>query len=244
MRAHDTRTRSAASAPILTPLLLHSYQKLEKWDNVVHDSGKALELAGDSVKAHYLLATALLHLGRLDEAAGSFQTALSLATSPEVAGYRRSIEQGLYAVHSQRRHDEDAQMAQADEQTRHSLDELLLEAYQIDVAQGDEAAASARHGERTQKVSEIFDRICRARERPAIPEALCCQITFDIMRDPVQTPAGHTYEKEALEQHLQHNGLWDPVTRQPLQRSQIVRNQALESVIKDFLAQNPWAYGT
>ena len=64
------------------------------------------------------------------------------------------------------------------------------------------------------------------------------------MRNPVQTPAGHTYEKEALEQHLQHNGLWDPVTRQPLQRSQIVRNQALESVIKDFLAQNPWAYGT
>ena len=60
----------------------------------------------------------------------------------------------------------------------------------------------------------MYDRIGKTRARPPVPESLCCQITFDIMRDPVQTPAGHTYEREALEQHIQHNGPWDPVTRQ------------------------------
>ena len=32
------------------------------------------------------------------------------------------------------------------------------------------------------------------------------QITFDLMRDPVLTPAGQTYESAALEQHLKHVG--------------------------------------
>jgi hypothetical protein len=40
---------------------------------VLRGAGKALELVGDSVKAHYLLATALSNLGRLDEAEGSFK---------------------------------------------------------------------------------------------------------------------------------------------------------------------------
>ena len=43
-------------------------------DCVVY-AGKALELAGDSVKAHYLLANAHLNLEHLDEAEASFQVA-------------------------------------------------------------------------------------------------------------------------------------------------------------------------
>jgi hypothetical protein len=38
-------------------------------------AGKALQLAGDSVKAHYLLANAQLHLEQLEEAEASFQVA-------------------------------------------------------------------------------------------------------------------------------------------------------------------------
>jgi len=220
------------------------FQKLAKWDGVVQDAGKALELVGDSVKAHYLLATALSNLGRLDEAEGSFKTALSLATSPEVAGYRRSIEQGLFSLYASRKHAEEQDLEQNDEANRRIIDDLLHEAFLLEAQQVDENEASNRHVERTQKVFEMNDRICKTRARQAIPEALCCQITFDIMRDPVLTPAGHTYEREALEEHIRHNGLWDPVTRQPLQRSQIIKNLALQSIIQDFLVRNPWAYGS
>jgi hypothetical protein len=31
------------------------------------------------------------------------------------------------------------------------------------------------------------------RARPAVPEALCCQITFELMGEPVRTPSGQTY---------------------------------------------------
>lgn len=44
------------------------------------DAGKALEVAGDSVKAHYLLANALLNLQRLDEAEASFQVCRARGT--------------------------------------------------------------------------------------------------------------------------------------------------------------------
>lgn len=43
------------------------------WFCFMLDAGKALEVAGDSVKAHYLLANALLNLQRLNEAEASFQ---------------------------------------------------------------------------------------------------------------------------------------------------------------------------
>jgi hypothetical protein len=37
--------------------------------------------------------------------------------------------------------------------------------------------------------------------------------------------------------------MWDPVTRQPLGRHQLVENKSLKEVIKDFLRKNPWAFG-
>lgn len=35
-----------------------------------------------------------------------------------------------------------------------------------------------------------------------VPDHLCCPITMDILRDPVITPAGITYERSVLLQHL------------------------------------------
>ena len=156
-------------------------------------------------------------LAALRALVASGQTALSFATTPESAGYRKSIEQGLYSLYATRTNEEHARVSDEDEANRKMIDDMLSECYRRDAAKGGAEEASARHGLRTQKLSEMYDRVSRARARPAVPESLCCQITFDIMRDPVLTPAGHTYEREALEQHIQHNGPWDPVTRQALQ---------------------------
>ena len=49
-----------------------------------------------------------------------------------------------------------------------------------------------------------------------IPDHLICKITFDLMENPVCTEAGHCYEKEVIEEHLQKNGPIDPFTRQPV----------------------------
>ena len=42
---------------------------------------------------------------------------------------------------------------------------------------------------------------------------------------------------------LARRRLWDPVTRQPLGRHQLVANHALKAVTEDFVRKNPWAFG-
>lgn len=36
-----------------------------------------------------------------------------------------------------------------------------------------------------------------------VPDYLCCKITLDILRDPVITPSGVTYERGVILDHLQ-----------------------------------------
>lgn len=74
-----------------------------------------------------------------------------------------------------------------------------------------------------------------------IPDHLICQITFELMEDPVVSEAGITYEREALVAHIERNGCTDPVTRKPITRA-LYPNQAIKKAVKDFLEVNPWAF--
>mmetsp|Transcript_31025 Transcript_31025/g.99515 ORF Transcript_31025/g.99515 Transcript_31025/m.99515 type:complete len:268 (+) Transcript_31025:72-875(+) len=223
------------------------YQKLCKWNQVLDDARKALELSKKSVKAQYLLATAFMNLNQLEEAEKAFQDALVLAALPEFSGYKESIEQGLYSMYHKRWEDEQSLAIGQDEKNKLIIDDLINEAYDLERAKEDssgEVGAAERNRERRRaQLNEIYERVSEKRQESTIPESLCCQITFDLMRDPVLTPAGQTYESAALEQHLKHNGHWDPVTRQPINPSQVVKNLAVKAVIEDFLRENPWAYG-
>lgn len=40
-------------------------------------------------------------------------------------------------------------------------------------------------------------------QKREVPDVLCCRINFGIMRDPVITPSGITYERRDIEEHLQ-----------------------------------------
>ncbi|KAH0636457.1 hypothetical protein KY289_036372 [Solanum tuberosum] len=75
-----------------------------------------------------------------------------------------------------------------------------------------------------------------------VPDYLCCKITLDILRDPVITPSGVTYERALILDHLQKVGKFDPVTRQPLKESQLVPNLAIKEDLHAFLDKHSWAY--
>ncbi|MBF5060137.1 U-box domain-containing protein, partial [Candidatus Neptunochlamydia vexilliferae] len=49
------------------------------------------------------------------------------------------------------------------------------------------------------------------------PEDLICPLTLDLFTDPVITPDGHTFEREAIELHLT-NSPTCPLTRKPLKK--------------------------
>ena len=63
-----------------------------------------------------------------------------------------------------------------------------------------------------------------------IPEEYLCPITKDVMEDPVCSPDGHTYERIAIIQHLEHEGK-SPMTRQEMSEGQLMPNRVLKSII-------------
>lgn len=62
---------------------------------------------------------------------------------------------------------------------------------------------------------------------------LQCPITMDIFRDPVITPDGHTYERQAIEQWVREHGT-SPMTREPLTERQIYQNRKVKECVEIF----------
>ncbi|KAL8050726.1 hypothetical protein ABFX02_06G099400 [Erythranthe guttata] len=67
-----------------------------------------------------------------------------------------------------------------------------------------------------------------------------CPIKLDIMEDPVETPAGHTFERAAIEKWLmsaEGNSLC-PMTKMPLSRSSLRPNRVLRQSIEEWRNRN------
>lgn len=79
------------------------------------------------------------------------------------------------------------------------------------------------------------------RKKREIPDYLCGRISFDLMRDPVITPCGITYDRPSIISHLRQVGHFDPVSRQPLIEDQLIPNLSMREVVQAFLNENPWA---
>lgn len=67
-----------------------------------------------------------------------------------------------------------------------------------------------------------------------IPDYLQCKITLDLMEDPVITDSGQTYERSAIEEHMERNGKTDPFTRQPI-KGPLYPCITIKKAIQDFL---------
>eukprot|EP01010_Urceolus_cornutus_P000968 NODE_1482_length_891_cov_241.604513_g1146_i0.p1 GENE.NODE_1482_length_891_cov_241.604513_g1146_i0~~NODE_1482_length_891_cov_241.604513_g1146_i0.p1 ORF type:complete len:211 (+),score=38.42 NODE_1482_length_891_cov_241.604513_g1146_i0:70-702(+) len=67
----------------------------------------------------------------------------------------------------------------------------------------------------------------------AVPTGFCCPLTHSLMRDPVLTPSGHTYERSALLRFLEDCPR-DPFSNQPLTPEQLIPNRALRAVIDEW----------
>jgi hypothetical protein len=66
------------------------------------------------------------------------------------------------------------------------------------------------------------------------PSYMICPITKDIMKDPVMTKYGESYERSALLRKLDIDGEKDPVSGKPLESSDICTNHKLAFEIKQW----------
>ena len=68
-----------------------------------------------------------------------------------------------------------------------------------------------------------------------LPPEFHCPLTLDVMRDPVSSSDGHTYERAEIERWLQVNNT-SPITGAPLAHTHLVPNVALRGLIQRQLS--------
>ena len=69
---------------------------------------------------------------------------------------------------------------------------------------------------------------------PIIPETFFCKLTHQLMKDPVIDLDGHTYERSAISDFIEKNGI-SPITSQPLSLNDLIPNLALRKTIEEYL---------
>ena len=70
--------------------------------------------------------------------------------------------------------------------------------------------------------------------KPAPPTDLCCPITLELFRDPVDTIHGMTYERSAIEAWLKEHRT-DPMTNETLRVTFVWPNDAVRRRVQEFL---------
>ena len=77
----------------------------------------------------------------------------------------------------------------------------------------------------------------RALFKDKVPDDFSCPITGDIFYDPVMTEDGHTYERNAITIWLENHNT-SPVTNAELSSKNLIPNQILKKLIKEFHEAN------
>ena len=67
-----------------------------------------------------------------------------------------------------------------------------------------------------------------------ISEDFECPISAEIIKSPVITPDGFTYEEEEIKNWIRKNGN-EPITLKPLAENQLIKNHKLKSAIESLL---------
>jgi hypothetical protein len=71
-----------------------------------------------------------------------------------------------------------------------------------------------------------------------IPDEFICPLTLELMRDPVMSRYGNSYERSAILKWVALGNCHCPLTRQPLHLSDIVTNHYLRGKIRHFQKAN------
>lgn len=222
--------------------------KLQKWQKVVEDCKTALEHDSQSVKGHFFLGHANSELENYDDAISQLQKAHSLAKQQklnfgdDIAAMLRNAKKKRWDKLENERISQEVELLSY----LHKLIDLdeKQEIKKLDgsskTTDEDRKRHEGKFEERRRDLNHIFAQVDERRKRREVPDYLCGKISFEIMRDPVITPSGITYDRKDIEEHLQRVGHFDPVTRQKLQANDLIPNLAISEVIDTFVEENGW----
>ncbi|PHH64402.1 hypothetical protein CDD81_4623 [Ophiocordyceps australis] len=218
--------------------------KLGMWDSAASDCNTCLSLSPNNMKAHYYLAQSHFELKNYDAA---LEQAL-LAHSACAATSDKSISSiTALVLRCKKQCWEAADRARHREATdlERELMELLERQRDEALGQEDEALQRDSIGKecdlKQALLRDLFDRARnKTQMRREVPDWAIDEISFGFMVDPVVTRTGKSYERASIMEHLRRHPS-DPLTREPLQPSDLRPNIALRQACDDFLKDNGWA---
>ncbi|XP_021907267.1 E3 ubiquitin-protein ligase CHIP [Carica papaya] len=221
------------------------HRRRNDWTKVEEDCRKALQLDHHSVKAHYMLGLALLQKHQYPEGVKELEkfeyvviVSLDLFT---LKGYCSKfllnkcfhiyfamgcLVQFVYVL------------------VREACETALEQKYLFDISETEGFLDETIDGHLKQlrDLGQVFLKAAEDDMPTEVPDYLCCKITLDIFRDPVIVPSGVTYERAVIVDHLRKVGKFDPITREPLDESQLVPNLAIKEAVQAYLDKHGWAY--
>lgn len=227
------------------------YLNLKKWNLVDKDCKRALELDARNVKANYFLGKLALHDNNLDEAIKCLTIANDIAFSQkmkfgdDITNMLRQARREKFKIEEEKRLNQEIEL-----QTY--LNQLVDRDIEREVAEyldtsGDDKSETQINDIRSKgedkkiQINTLFAQIDERRQKREIPDYLCGKISFELLKDPVITPSGITYDRSDIKEHLHRVGHFDPITREPLTVDQLIPNLAMKEVLDAFLAENEWA---
>merc|ERR1711928_256756 len=121
------------------------------------------------------------------------------------------------------------------------MNKLREENESYDEASGEIAKLEEESDKNVAELNNLFAKVDERRQTRDVPDYLCGKISFEILKDPVITPSGITYDRKDIEEHLQRVGHFDPVTRVKLTKEQLIPNFSMKEVVDNYLTENEWA---
>lgn len=246
--------------PLLYTNRANARLKLERWQDVIDDCIRSVELMKENMKAFFYLAQAQLAINHPNEALSSAlmaydlcvnstaQTSNAATISALVLKCKKTKWEGRERDRIRRRGE---LLGELEEKLEESKKKELFDIDEM-VANGEMGTVEAEEEREsmnetyTKKVTDLKTAFAvsdpKHMAKREVPDYLVDPITFEIMHDPVVTKHGHSYERATLIEHLKRSPT-DPLTRELLRIEDLRPNIALREACTEFLEQNSgWAY--
>jgi len=230
------------------------YMKNNRWAQAVQDSKAALERDSSLVKGHFYLGTSLLELDKLDEAIKHLQTAFELAKKDPGSYYDDTISSKLRLARKKKWNLQEEKRIQQEIDLQAYISKLILEdrdrkmnklkkdSDSYDEVSDDIVKVEAEADKTVAEVNALFAKVDDRRQKREVPDYMCGKISFEILKDPVITPSGITYDRRDITEHLERVGYFDPETRTKLTQDMLIPNYAMKEVVDYFVSKNQWSF--
>ncbi|KAF2684441.1 U-box-domain-containing protein [Lentithecium fluviatile CBS 122367] len=246
--------------PLLFTNRANARLKLEKWEGVIDDCIRSIELLKENMKAYFYLAQAQLAINHPNEALSSAlmayelcshsaqQTSNAATISALVLRAKKAKWEIRERERIRRRGDLLADLEAHLEVTYKKEQEDIqarIESGDVGKVEGQEEKEERRK-EWEKKRNDLRTAFALSSpemlQKREVPDYLIDGITFEIMVDPVVTKNGRSYDRATLIEHLKRSPT-DPLTREPLSIRELRPNIALKEACTEFLEGNSgWVY--